>query len=67
VGACTQANYCPKSGIRETAPGIISHELGHNLGFGHSGTPSGGAYDDASSVMGASKPGTSMTVNMAHR
>jgi len=67
AAALAQANYCPKSGTRETAPGIVAHELGHNLGFGHSGVHNGGPYDDASSVMGAAKAGKSMTVNMAHR
>lgn len=63
----SQANYCPKSGIRDTSAGIVAHELGHNAGFGHSGTQGGGEYDDQSSIMGASRPGRTMTVNMAHR
>lgn len=62
-----QANYCPKSGIRETAPSLVTHELGHNVGFGHSGTQGGGAYDDKSSFMGSVQSRYSTTLNMAHR
>lgn len=33
-------------------PELFQHELGHNLGLGHSGTPSGGTYADHSCAMG---------------
>lgn len=34
-------------------PDVIAHELGHNLGMGHAGTPTG-TYSDSSDIMGYS-------------
>jgi len=37
-------------------PDVFAHELGHNLGMGHSGN-SAGEYNDTSDIMGFSGPG----------
>jgi len=66
-GKFVLAGTCPRSGLRDDAAMIVAHELGHNVGFGHSGIEGQGAYDDQSSTMGATMYLQSTTLNMAHR
>jgi hypothetical protein len=59
-------SFCPVEG--ELSPYLsAAHEIGHVAGFGHAGILAGSAYDDASSMMGYSGMGNSMSLSLAHR
>jgi len=60
-----KGNYQFYSGGADKNTDVVMHEVGHNIGFGHSGIPGGDQYGDKSCMMGCCAGAQQMCFNAA--